>query len=114
MHLRENPPICNWPGGGITPADKQMRVDHIEPSQGLDDPKRLDASRVQWLCKPHHDRKTREDTSYARYSVLVNCHFEGGDSAPREEENNRSDDEQAKTDCHPGQRRGIPISVEFS
>ncbi len=58
---RDNPRICNWPGCGITLADKVMHVDHIEPFKGLDDPKRLDVSNLQWLCKPHHDRKTQED-----------------------------------------------------
>lgn len=63
---RENPPICSWPGCGVTLADKLMHADHVEPFKGLDDPKWLEISHLQWLCKPHHHRKTNEQRSLQR------------------------------------------------
>lgn len=42
----------------ITPG---WEVDHIEPFQGLDDPRRLDWFNLQTLCRPCHATKTAGD-----------------------------------------------------
>lgn len=46
-----------------TPAEE---VDHIQPFQHKDDPKRLDWSNLMALCKRHHSQKTVRDTRAGR------------------------------------------------
>lgn len=36
-------------------------ADHIVPFAGLDDPRRLDPSDLQPICRPHHRAKTRAE-----------------------------------------------------
>jgi 5-methylcytosine-specific restriction protein A len=40
-------------------------VDHVQPFDGLHDPKRLDPTNLQALCGPHHRRK-QSDYTWAR------------------------------------------------
>lgn len=57
---RNEHPLCARceKNGHITPA---VLVDHIEPLQGRDDPKRLDWNNLQSLCQSCHNIKTNED-----------------------------------------------------
>lgn len=56
---------CKKEGRQVPATD----VDHIDPFDGKHDPRRLDLSNLQSLCKPCHSRKTAtEDSSFARRS----------------------------------------------
>ncbi|TWU67291.1 HNH endonuclease [Crateriforma conspicua] len=58
--LKANPLCqhCLADGRGPVPANE---VDHIIPSQGIDDPNHWDEDNLQSLCKPCHSRKTLSD-----------------------------------------------------
>lgn len=55
-YASEVPPICVKCGAALPSRD--MHLDHIEPITGIDDPRRLDPTNVEWLCRSCHSRKT--------------------------------------------------------
>jgi 5-methylcytosine-specific restriction endonuclease McrA len=58
-HLREHPLCVDCEREGRMVAADQ--VDHVEPFDGPDDPRRLDADNLQSLCASHHARKTARE-----------------------------------------------------
>ncbi len=67
-YASEHPAICvGWPSGrkcGAALASHNMHLDHIVEFTGIDDPRRLDETNVQWLCRSCHSRKTAAKSGF--------------------------------------------------
>ena len=55
--IQENPLCVECLKEGVTNPEN-IEIDHIEPISGVNDPRRLDWSNLQALCRSHHKRKT--------------------------------------------------------